>query len=111
MEHTFTDGIGSIAVGDNVVRIDFVSLSATEKDAEGNPIPVFRQRVVMPIQGFLKLFGHVEQTHTQMQNAGLIAPAGAAGNAPKSQNAPAAAPVTPKKQSLPVKPPVKSPNF
>lgn len=72
METTFSDGIGSIAIGDNVVRIDFVSLSATEKDAEGNAIPVFRRRVIMPIQGFLKLFDHFEQTHQQMQKAGLI---------------------------------------
>jgi hypothetical protein len=36
----------------NVVRIDFVSLSPTERDANNKPKAVFRQRIVMPADGF-----------------------------------------------------------
>jgi hypothetical protein len=51
-EEIFADAIGEIQVANNVVRIDFVSLSPTERDAKNNPKTVFRQRVVMPIDTF-----------------------------------------------------------
>ncbi len=51
-EEIFADAIGEIHVTNNVVRIDFVSLSPTERDANNNPKAVFKQRVVMPIDAF-----------------------------------------------------------
>ena len=51
-EEIFADAIGEIQVTNNVVRIDFVSLSPTERDTKNNPKAVFRQRVVMPIDAF-----------------------------------------------------------
>lgn len=48
----FSDGIGGIMVSGAIVRIDLVSLSATERDADNNPKPVFRQRIVMPAEAF-----------------------------------------------------------
>ena len=51
-EEIFADAIGEIQVTNNVVRIDFVSLSPTERDTKNNPKTVFRQRVVMPIDAF-----------------------------------------------------------
>jgi hypothetical protein len=57
MEYTmnielYADGIGEITVTNSVVRIDLISLSATEKDGKNNPKPVFRQRIIMPIDAF-----------------------------------------------------------
>ena len=51
-EEIFADAIGEINVTSNVVRIDFVSLSPTERDENNNPKTVFRQRVVMPVSAF-----------------------------------------------------------
>jgi len=51
-EEIFADTIGEIHATKNVVRIDFVSLSPTERDANNNPKAVFKQRVVMPIDAF-----------------------------------------------------------
>jgi hypothetical protein len=51
-EEIFADAIGEIQVTNNVVRIDFVSLSPTERDTKNNPKAVFRQRVIMPIDAF-----------------------------------------------------------
>ena len=51
-EEIFADAIGEINVTSNVVRIDFVSLSPTQRDANNNPKTVFRQRVVMPVSAF-----------------------------------------------------------
>lgn len=52
MDHeVFADGIGEITVTGSTVRIDLVSLSPTDRDDAGQPRPVFRQRIVMPIEG------------------------------------------------------------
>jgi len=51
-EEIFADAIGEIHVTNNVVRIDFVSLSPTERDSNNNPKAVFRQRIVMPLEAF-----------------------------------------------------------
>ena len=51
-EEIFADAIGEIQVTNHVVRMDFVSLSPTERDAQNNPKTVFRQRIVMPIDAF-----------------------------------------------------------
>lgn len=51
-EEVFADAIGEIHVTNNVVRIDFVSLSPTEHDLNNNPKTVFRQRIIMPLEAF-----------------------------------------------------------
>jgi hypothetical protein len=49
----FSDGIGQITVIGGMVRVDFVAYSASEKDAKGQYLPVFCQRVVMNPDSFL----------------------------------------------------------
>lgn len=48
----FADAISEISITSNVVRIDFVSLSPTERDENNNPRSVFRQRIIMPVNTF-----------------------------------------------------------
>ncbi len=48
----YVDGIGEITITNSIVRIDMMSLSATEKDGKNNPKPVLRQRIIMPIDAF-----------------------------------------------------------
>ena len=48
----YADGIGEITVSGSTVRIDMVSLSPTERDQHNAPKPVFRQRIVMSVEGF-----------------------------------------------------------
>jgi hypothetical protein len=50
----FADGMGEITLSAGMVRIDLVSLSASKKDAEGRPELEFRQRLIMPPDGFLR---------------------------------------------------------
>ena len=71
-EELFADGIGDIAVTGSVVRIDLVSLSPNERDAKGNPRAVFRQRVIMPLEGFVRMFGAVEQVMQKLVQSGII---------------------------------------
>ena len=51
-QELYADGIGEITVTGSIVRIDMMSLSATERDDKNNPKPVFRQRIIMPVDAF-----------------------------------------------------------
>ncbi len=48
----YSDGIGEIIVSGSVVRVDLMSLSATERDASNNPKSVFRQRIIFSLEAF-----------------------------------------------------------
>ncbi|MBL8378980.1 MAG: hypothetical protein JNM79_14010 [Burkholderiales bacterium] len=71
-DEIFSDRIGEITLTGPLARLDLVSLSATEKDAEGKPKPVLRQRVVMPIDGFVQSFGLMAQVMQQLEKQGLV---------------------------------------
>lgn len=78
----FADSIGEISVTGSVVRIDLVSLSATERDENKKPKLVFRQRVVMPVEGFVQSFAVMAQVMQQFEKAGVIKKTPAAGDKP-----------------------------
>jgi hypothetical protein len=71
-EERYADAIGGIALTGPVVRIDLVSLSPTEKDEKEQPKAVFRQRIVMPLEGFVRSFGLMAQVMQQLEKQGLI---------------------------------------
>jgi hypothetical protein len=48
----YTDGISEITVTGAIVRVDLVSLSAIERDANNTPKSVFRQRLIFSLEGF-----------------------------------------------------------
>jgi hypothetical protein len=50
----FSDGVGGIAIIGGVARIDLITLSPTEKDANGQPKPIFQQQIVMGAEAFLR---------------------------------------------------------
>ena len=89
-EERFADAIGEIGITGPVVRMDLVSLSATEKDDKNQPKPVFRQRIVMPVEGFVRSFALMAQVMQQLEKQGVLKrqepPAGAEASAPKSKN-------------------------
>lgn len=72
LQDVYADGIGEITLTGGMVRIDLVSLSASEKDAEGRPKLEFRKRVVLPPEGFLRSFSAMEDLVKQLVEAGLI---------------------------------------
>lgn len=71
-EEIFSDGVGDIAVTGSVVRLDLMSISPHERDNRNHPRLVFRQRVVMPLEGFVRTFGAMEQVMAKLVQAGLI---------------------------------------
>lgn len=52
-DQVFSDGIGQVAIIGGTVRLDFVTYSPTEKDAKGQPLAVFSQRIIMSVEGFM----------------------------------------------------------
>jgi len=72
LQDVYADGIGEITLTGGMVRIDLVSLSAKERDAEGRPRLEFRKRVVLPPEGFLRSFSAMEDLVKQLVDAGLI---------------------------------------
>ncbi len=71
---TYTDGIAEITVTGPIVRIDLMSLSPTERDANNNPKPVFRQRLVMPVDAFANSVELMQKAVSGLIEAGAIQP-------------------------------------
>ncbi|HYD30869.1 MAG TPA: hypothetical protein VEB64_08435 [Azospirillaceae bacterium] len=71
-DELFSDGIGDITITGSIVRIDLVSLSPNSRDAKGVERPVFRQRVVMPLEGFVRSFSAFEQVMQRLHEAGVL---------------------------------------
>jgi len=68
----YADGIGEITVTGHIVRIDLVSLSPTERDANNKPKPVLRQRIVMPIDAFANSTELMKSALAGLVEAGAI---------------------------------------
>ena len=70
----FADGIGEITLSGGMVRMDLVSMVGTQKSKDQPPQLEFRQRVVMPPDGFLRSFSAMENLVKQLIDAGLVKP-------------------------------------
>ncbi|MCP5369058.1 MAG: hypothetical protein H6907_11220 [Hyphomicrobiales bacterium] len=68
----FADGIGELGIAGGVVRINLVALSPTEKDANGQPVREFRQRLLMTPQGVLELHAGLQNMLDQLVEAGVL---------------------------------------
>jgi hypothetical protein len=68
----YADGIGEITVTGNIVRIDLVSLSPTEKDASNKPLAQFRQRIIMPVDAFANAAELIKKVQAQLIETGAV---------------------------------------
>lgn len=75
----FADGIGEITLAGGMVRMDLVSMVGTQKSKDQPPQLEFKQRVVMPPDGFLRSFSAMENLVKQLVDAGLVKPRGGDG--------------------------------
>lgn len=60
-DQVFADGIGQISVIAGTVRVDFVAYSPVEKDARGQPVAVFRHRLIMSIESFFQTAEKIQE--------------------------------------------------
>ena len=72
-EQIFADGIGSITIIGNTVRLDFVAYSPTEKEPGGQPKAVHRQRIVMTTEGFLPAAAKIHEAVQAVSKLGAEA--------------------------------------
>ncbi|KAA0593803.1 hypothetical protein J2848_005842 [Azospirillum lipoferum] len=104
----YADGVFDIGFGNGMVRIDLFSLSALRKDANGQPLPAIRQRVVMSLPGFLASLSALEGMRQRLEAAGVLPPnSGPGPGAPVS--APPAAPAFHSPVQAPIQPATSSP--
>ncbi|MGC4024894.1 MAG: hypothetical protein QM744_06910 [Mesorhizobium sp.] len=106
-DELYSDGIGEITVTGTIVRIDLVSLSPTERDLKGNPKPVFRQRIIMPIDAFANSVDVMDKALAGLVDAGAVRRAPEVTPLPGAATAPVEQPRT--KKATP--PENSSPNF
>lgn len=68
----FIDGISEITVTGPTVRIDMFTASPSEKDADGNPKPMHRQRVIMTLEGFMNARDLIERVGRELIQGGVV---------------------------------------
>lgn len=101
----YADGVFDIGFGNGMVRIDLFSLSALRKDANGQPLPAIRQRVVMSLPGFLASLSALEGMRQRLEAAGVLPPGSGTGPASASPSAtPSAAPTFQTPVQAPIQP-------
>ena len=71
-DELFSDGIGEITVSGSVVRVDLVSLSPTERDANNSPKSIFRQRLIFSVEGFANSVEVMQKALHGLVDAGVI---------------------------------------
>jgi len=68
----YTDGIEEVTVSGTIVRIDLVSLSPTERDANNVPKRVFSQRLIFSVESFANSVDVMQKALQGLVDAGVI---------------------------------------
>lgn len=68
----YSDGIGEITITGSIVRVDLMSLSPTERDANNNPKSVIRQRVIFTVEGFANSVDLMQKALRSLVDAGVV---------------------------------------
>jgi hypothetical protein len=68
----YSDGIGEITVRGSIVRVDLVSLSPTERDANNNPKSVLTQRLIFSVEGFANSVEVMQKALQGLVDAGAV---------------------------------------
>jgi len=82
----YSDGVDEITVSGTVVRVDLGSLSPTERDANGNPKKVFRQRLIFSIEAFANSVDVMQKALQGLVEAGVIKKGSPSGVTPSAQS-------------------------
>lgn len=72
IEERYADTFGEVFLTGPVVRFDLVSFSPSERDGNNQPKAVVRERIVMPVDGFVRAFGVMGQVMQQLEKQGVV---------------------------------------
>lgn len=109
-DEVFADGIGWIGIHGGVVRMEFFSFDAPPPEGRSGKEPerTVRQRVVMPVDGFLRSLAAMTDVVKKLEETGMVSRKRAsAGQTPAHGAASDAAPTGGTRKN----PPSSSPNF
>jgi len=68
----YTDGIEEITVSGTIVRVDLVSLSPTERDANNAPKRVLSQRLIFSVESFANSIDVMQKALQGLVDAGVV---------------------------------------
>jgi len=68
----FIDGVSDAMVQNGSVRVNLVTLAATERDAKGQPVREVRHRLLMSPQAATELHAHLEAALRHLSQAGIV---------------------------------------
>ncbi len=68
----FTDGVEEITFGGSIIRVDLVSLSPTERDANNAPKRVFCQRLIFSVEAFANSVDVMQNALQELVDAGVV---------------------------------------
>jgi hypothetical protein len=68
----YSDGIGEITITGSIVRLDLVSLSTSERDANNNPKAVLRQRLILSVEAFANSVEVMQRALQPLIDAGVV---------------------------------------
>ena len=80
-QEIFADGISSIHITGNLVRIDLMTIQPHLKSDNGQPVVEITRRIIMPLEGFVQSLAIHENIVNQLVEAGILKK-NAAGEAP-----------------------------
>jgi len=72
VDEVFADGLGEITITGSTVRLDLVSLSTTERNADGEPKLAFKQRIIMPVDAFMNAFDLMQKVTKELVDKGSV---------------------------------------
>lgn len=68
----FADAISAVHITGNMIRIDLMSLQPHLKSKDGQPVYDISQRIIMPLEGFVKSFSIQEKAIAQLIASGVL---------------------------------------
>jgi hypothetical protein len=71
-DELYTDGVDEITISGTIVRVDLVSLSPTERDANNAPKKVFRQRLIFSAEAFANSIEVMQNALQGLVDAGVV---------------------------------------
>jgi hypothetical protein len=71
-QEIFADGISGIVLEGGVIRIDLMSIVPGPRSEDNKPQMAFRQRIIMPVEGFVNSYKIFQGIIGKMEQSGLI---------------------------------------
>lgn len=68
----YVDGVGEVVITGTVVRIDLMAFETSDRDQSGRPRAIVRERIVMPVDGFVRGVESLRNTLTRLEEIGVI---------------------------------------